>query len=378
MKTLTNYLKHNRNPGWIELFFDLAYAVLLGRLAHMLFHTHHGHIEVANIISFLWIFAIQFMVWMLYTVYMNIYGNNSFWQSLFGFALMSCLFIVAMLMHDIRENASYISAAMGIMSLVIGFQYKKSVDVVISNKAYAKYKFKALMILGSISIAMVFAPSNWAIAIVFIIYAVEHLIDEIFLNKVGMAKPDGEHFVERIGIFIILLLGESFITLFANLPDEPNLTNIIPVGLMLIILFGMFINYFSHNERMAHAEYSRYSQILLYNYIVMAAITLLPVLIYHGIHQKMAVNDFKYLVILFISLFYFGNGLSYRRVSSNQSWIIIAYSIGFPVIFSTIIWFMTSYLQVLIALTSIIVFTGTTVLVSNHKISNQHSTKSKF
>lgn len=366
MYKFTNYMRENRNPGWIELFFDLSYAVLLGRLAHMLFHTHHGHFILEDLVSFMWIFMIQFMVWMLYTVYMNIYANDSMKQNLFGFALMSCLFIVAVLMQNVFKNANYLAFVMGVMSIIIALMYRKSINLVPENEKYARYKSRALIYLGVISMSMIFFTSTFAIATILIAYSLEHLIDEIFLNKVGMAKPDVEHFVERIGIFIILLMGESFITLFSNLPELNNLKDFIPSLLMLFVLFGMFVNYFSHNERMAQADYKRYSQILFYNYIVMIAFTILPVLVFHGVIQVLDLQIYKILVIAFVFLFYFGNGMAYRMSHERVIWQLVIYALVFPIIFAMILWSINTYMGVIIGLTIIVILTAILITYMNN------------
>lgn len=367
MNLITNYMKEGRDPTWIELFFDLAYAVMLGRLAHLLFHTHHEHIVMEDIIGFVWIFAIGFLVWMLYTVYMNIYGNGSMRQNIYGFILMTCLFAVTILMVDIIENARYIATIMGGMSLVIALLYSRSLDAVEENRKYAQYKLKALTILGIISISTLFLSQDAAMIVIMIIYVGEHFIDELFLKRFGMAKPDGEHFVERIGIFIILLSGESFITLVGNVPEELTVQNLLPVGFLLIVIFAMFINYFSHNEQMAKADYRRYSQLLLYNSFVMIAFALMPAIVYHGIHQELNHDSFKVLIVLFLVLFYFGNGLSYRMVPSQSRWQTLAYSIGFPVIFSGVIWVTGTNMLSLLVLTSIVLITGVLVTLFNHR-----------
>ena len=366
MNIRTNYMKKDRDPGWIELFFDLAYAVLLGRMAHLLYHTHHGHMVMEDIIHFLWIFMIQFMVWMLYTVYMNIYGNNSLRQNLFGFALMFSLFAIAILMHDIGTYAPYIAATMGGMSFLVAGLYWVSKDVVPENRSYAIYKFRASVSLGVVSMSMLFFTSVTAMVVTMIAYPAEHLGDEIFLKRVGMAKPDGEHFVERIGIFIILLTGESFITLVDNIPDEISGDTLLPVGLLLLIIFGMFINYFSHNERMAHADYERYSQLLFPNYLVMIAYTILPVIVYHGIFQGLDHMSFRILTMLFVVMFYFGNGQSYRMVPDTYGWQNFIYTMIFPIAFALVLWLTVDYTGTMVALTVIVLMTAILVIIVNN------------
>lgn len=365
---ITNYFKKHRNPGWIELFFDLAYVVLLGRMAHILFHTHHGELDSMAVVSFLWIFSVQFLVWMLFTVYINIYGNDSQSQNGFAFLLMTCLISTAILMTDLVSNAKYIALSLAVMSLIISFMYSISKDRVPSNRKYAIYKSKSLFTLGIASIPVLFMEPLTIIIYVFVIYSLEHLMDEIFLNKVGSAKPDGEHFVERIGIFMILLFGESFVTLVDNIPKEIGIYNLYPVFMILVILFGLWINYYTFNEKLTKANYTRYSQILFTNYLVMFAMTIFPAIVYHGIHQELAIDTFKLIIIVFSIFFFGGNGFSYIKIPEHTRWGSITYGTLPTLIISIILYFVNSYILALITLLLMVALTATVMINSILKL----------
>jgi len=370
LNPLSNYMKVGRDPGYIELFFDLAYAVLLGRLAHLLFHSHHGHIVIEDLIGFVFIFSLQFMVWMLFTVYMNIYGNNRLWQTLFGFALMTCLFAIAFLMEDIYGNAQYIAVIMGLMSLLIALMYRKSRGAIPENDAYNTYKSRASVVLALISFSCLLMSPYVTMAVMLVAYTLEHLLDEIFLNRVGMAKPDGEHLVERIGIFIVLLTGESFITLVGTMSGLLTFDEIAPVLLMLLLIFGLYINYFTYNDHMAHADYSRYSQILFSNSLIMVAFTLLPSIVYHGIHQAISIHTYQWFIAVFVVLFYTGNGLAYLRVPNNKLWQLIVYAGVIPLAYIALMWQLHGYWPILISFLFFVLGMATLLLVQGRR---QHS-----
>jgi low temperature requirement protein LtrA len=364
---ITNYMREGRDPGWIELFFDLAYAVLIGRMAHLMFETQHGVFESMAVISFLWIFVMQFLVWMFYTVYMNIYGNNSLWQNIFSFGLMTCLFLIGILMQDIHENASYIASTLGFMCLLISIMYWKSNKWVRENKRYATYKGSALLVLAALSVACIFLESTAVIGVTTVVILLEHLIDEIFLNKVGMAQPDSKHLVERIGVFMILMFGESFITIVNNLTLPIRFHEMLPIGVILIVIYGMFVNYYSHIELTAETKYHRYSQILAFQFLVLSSLALLPVITYHGFYQEVHISQFKWVVIAFLTLFYFGNGMSYNLVKGRSMIGNFLYGVIFPLLFGTIIYKMNNYTAVLVALMIIVLFTAVLITKVNYR-----------
>lgn len=367
MKMVTNYLKNGRDPGWIELFFDLTYAVLLGRMAHLLFYTHHGEFEHQAVLFFTWIFSIAFLVWMLYTVYMNIYGNDSLWQNLISFLLMIGLFAIGIMLLDIVNNARVIVLTMSVISVIISGMYRLSKDVVPENRNYAIYKSRALFITAIIGVFAFFLEPIAVVTVTGIAYTGEHFLDELFLKRVGMAKTDSKHLVERIGIFMILIIGESFITLFNNLPEVFSLITLLPVGIILATIFMIFINYYTNNESMSEAVHIRYSQILASNFLVIAALTLLPVMTYHGIHQELDLQIYKWICGIFLFLFYFGNGMAYNHLEQSSIALNTVYWLIEVALFAGISPALDSYTGVLILLIGITFLSAVAVNLINYR-----------
>jgi len=356
-KIVTNYLKAHRNPGWVELFFDLAFVVLLGRMAHILFHTHHGELGPTAVVSFAWIFWVQWLVWMIYTVYMNIYGNDSLHQNGLTFILMVCVIVTAILMNDLVSNVKYIALSLGVMSMVISILYMISKDAVPDHCKYARYKSVALIVLSVLTIAVFLMDSRYVMLYVAAIYGVEHLLADIVTFKVGCAKPDGEHFIERIGIFMILLLGESLLTVVNNVPHDISFNTLSPVFIILIILFGLWINYYTFIENLVKIQYVRYSEILSWNLLVIIGLTLFPAIVYHGIHQELNLGSFKFFIIVFSMLFYGGIGMSHARVHIESRGSSIAYGIVPTIMTIGLMAQFTSYLLVLMSFLLVTILT---------------------
>ncbi len=363
----TNYMKKGRDPGWIELFFDLSYVVLLGRMAHLLFHTHHGVLNAFDIITFLWIFDMLFIIWMYFTVYINIYGNNSNQQNFFSFIMMVCLMFIVVLLNQVEHTASYIAVTIGAMSLIMSVIYHKSRNVVPENKNYAIFKSKSQFVLALLTLLTLLMDTVNVIVYMTAIYAIEHIFDEVIITRGNAASPDGKHFVERIGIFMILLFGESFITLVYNLPEHITSSTYLVIALITASIFGLWINYYTYLEILSEIKYNRYSQILLTNMFVMLSLVILPTMIYHSLHQGLNLTWFNGMLVVFALIFYGSNGLTYFRIGNHSPYLSLTYSFLPPVIISTCIFISNSYSQSLIIFTAVHILTAIVAII-NYKI----------
>ena len=65
------YLDEGRHARWLELFFDLIFVVALGKLTHLLAHTHHGHLVPGTWSNFILTFIPMWWIWVGHTAYSN-------------------------------------------------------------------------------------------------------------------------------------------------------------------------------------------------------------------------------------------------------------------------------------------------------------------
>ena len=364
---MLNYMLKHRNPGWVELFFDLAFVVFLGRIAHLLFHTHDNLILTTDFFAFIWMVNIQFLVWMLFTVYMNFYGDDSIFQSRCAFLLMLFIIYNAMLTENTFENAKYIVSSLGVMSLIISLMYRKSQRQLKENETYARYKSNALFLLFLLSLIVWFLSPTQALWFAIILFVLEHVADHF----VPLARPDTEHFVERIGIFVILILGESLMTIVNQVPSDLTLTAIYPVIILLICFFAIFVNYFTFIETLAHLKYERYEHILMTNWFILTALTVFPAVIYHGINQGIEIWQFECLTVYFVVLFFLGMGLTYARVPQKHIAYTVTYMIV-PIVGCVVSLILThSYVWTLVTLLLVCALTSTYLLCLTTKFGDE-------
>ena len=122
-----------------------------------------------------------------------------------------------------------------------------------------------------------------------------------------------EHFVERIGLFSILLLGESIISLLAGLRGiEWTQYNIIAAVTGFLMIGSLWWIYFTGFHIMERLKSMKNGLSLLYSQIFLAmGLVILANIIRHTILQDIDLYDFRIIAITGMISFYVGKQLIY-------------------------------------------------------------------
>jgi low temperature requirement protein LtrA len=91
-----------RQVTFLELFYDLVYVVLIAQLSHAL----AGHISLAGLVSFAFLFIIVWWAWLNGTTYHDLHGNNDIRTRVFTFAQMLSVVAMAIFAHDALGETS--------------------------------------------------------------------------------------------------------------------------------------------------------------------------------------------------------------------------------------------------------------------------------
>ena len=363
---LSNYLDKERNPGWNELFFDLSYVVLVGKIAHILFKEDIKVIKLETVVMFLWIFCIQALVWMYYTTYMNYYGDENIKKNLYTFVLVICLVFTSLFMEDFKENIRDISILLSVVVITMSFMYTGCKDEIKENCEYAKFKIKVFRILSLLTLAVYFMNTNTIIIYTTVIYLVAAIIDEVYTKKHKVAKIDISHIMERMGIFMILVFGEAFLTLSETMKDVDDIYSLSVFIAFIVIIFGLWINYFTFLDEFKDNKYKKYSQIL-----TLFSMTIFSSIIHHGFYQDLDIFYYEILTFVFILSFFAANAWSYKEITITK--FILFYAILPAVVLSINAIIFHSYNITLIFLIVEIILTS--VFIMKRKISHDNQKK---
>ncbi|MBL0175626.1 MAG: low temperature requirement protein A [Ignavibacteria bacterium] len=239
----------HRKVSWLELFFDLFFVVTVSQLAHGLVGNTGGD----AVRSYLLLFVPVWWMWVGTTIYMERFETEGLETRVMYFALM---FPVAGLAVFAHSAFSYGAVGFG-LSYIAG---RVIITLLWARASIHAPEFRPtgwIFILGfSLSIVL-FTISLWTSqetrsalwgAGLFI-----DLITPWFTLKRQRRLPrmSTSKFPERLGLFILIVLGESVVGVVNGIASAPRLdvSAIVPASLGIAVGFGLWWVYFDYVAR---------------------------------------------------------------------------------------------------------------------------------
>lgn len=265
-----------QRASWLELFYDLAYVAAIAQLTYLLIEANGTVIEY---IGFIFIFLMVFFSWFGAVVYRNLQGELDD-----GFERVATIvqMFFALIMSVFLQEAFGAGAA----GFVIGYAGTRAVFSVLLSRSYRldpenAPRSKNLLWANRIAIAMwlgsIFVPQPFQ----FVVWALALGLELTSPYSRGITTPienktrilNKFHLPERLGLFTILVMGESFIVVaVVNNIAEGIITPIngIIATASFLIIAGLWWLYFTHVDRFAMGR-----QFRLFSYVY----THIPILI---------------------------------------------------------------------------------------------------
>jgi low temperature requirement protein LtrA len=216
LRTDEEFDRH-RSVGWLELFFDLVFVVVISRLAHHL----AGHIDPAGVVGFAVQFLAVFWVWNAFTYYTERFESDGLENRLFTFAAIVPVAGLAVFAED-GLGATYAGFAVAYLLaravnqaawLRAGFHVREFRPV--AARFLAGYVLAIAVILAS------FATTGAARVVLFALAVLLEIATPTFTIAQQSALPrlSTSKFPERFGQFTIIVLGESVVGVIVGLSE---------------------------------------------------------------------------------------------------------------------------------------------------------------
>ncbi|GAA0406820.1 low temperature requirement protein A [Acrocarpospora corrugata] len=194
-------------PGWLELFFDLVFVVAIAKLAHHLEGDPGWH----EFWEFLVLLLPAWWAWLSFTVYVNTVGSGGTRTRLLMLAGMLFLGVLGAAVPDgLGERAP---------AYVLGFVGTRVVLFLLwlplGRDPGVEWNLNRIMLFNGGSIAVFSAsllvaedvrPFVWLAAIAF------ELVVLVYAQRSQVRDYNVSHIVERVGLFVIIVLGESVVS----------------------------------------------------------------------------------------------------------------------------------------------------------------------
>ena len=241
-----------RRATWLEPFFDLIFVVAIAQLAHN-FHEDFSFVGLAKLAI---LFVPVWWCWIGATFYDTRFDNDGLVDRLITLMQMAIAASIAANIHH-GLGSSSVGFALSYMAfrLVLIAQYLHAGYHVPEARPLTTWYAVGFSISIVLWLASIFVPLPWR----FVLWGLGLLIDFATPLTAGQrvvkVPPDLAHTTERIGLFTIIVLGESIVAVVGGVSDIEWTPMSVAIALLgLSIAFSFWWMYFdSVDESPLHA-----------------------------------------------------------------------------------------------------------------------------
>ena len=235
----------DRSVGFIELFYDLVYVVVIAQAAHHLAE----HISWRTAAEFSVIFGMIWMAWLNGTLYQDLHGRDDGRSRTYIFAQMGILAVLAVYTGDAAgESGQGFAVAYTVFLLLLTWMWysvrrQDSDEYSAITARYLAGMATSVVVIGISSLlpdeARVILWGAFVIGWAAGSLAMRRLLGE----SAGITMTDST--LERFGLFTIIVLGEVVVGVVNGLSEATRDFRTVATGLIgLSIGFGAWWTYF--------------------------------------------------------------------------------------------------------------------------------------
>lgn len=231
-----------RTATWLELFFDLIFVVAIAQLAH----NFSGDFSFMGLAKLAVLFVPVWWCWIGATFYDTRFDNDGLVDRLITLMQMAIAASMAANLHHALDNSSVPFALSYIaFRAVLICQYLHAGYHVPQARHLTNWYGVGFTISLTFWFLSVFVPLPWR----FVLWAIGLIIDFgtplTAGQRVQKVPPNMAHTTERIGLFTIIVLGESIVAVVGGVSDKEWTPMSIAIALLgLSIAFSFWWMYF--------------------------------------------------------------------------------------------------------------------------------------
>ncbi len=237
-------IDEERSVGFIELFYDLVFVVVIARAAH----HFAGHLAWHGVLEFAIIFGLIWLAWLNGSVYQDLHGREDGRSRTFIFLQMGILAILGVFTADAAtETGQGFALTYTALLLLLTWMWytvrrQDSEEYMAITARYLLGMVVSVVVMG----ASAFASDAVRLTIwggFVVAWLVMMLALEDWRGEVSMRPTDST--VERFGLFVIIVLGEVVVGVVTGLSEATPDFRTIATGMIgLSVGFGIWWTYF--------------------------------------------------------------------------------------------------------------------------------------
>jgi low temperature requirement protein LtrA len=288
----------HRKVSWLELFYDLVYVATVVQLGNKLSED----VTVEGFVGFALLFVPVWWVWMGTTFYANRFVADDLVHRLLIFAQIFVVSALAIHVYDgLGETSSGFALSYAAARGILVVMYLRAAYFVEEARPLARRYATGFAIAAVIWLISAFVPPPLR----FVLWGVGLLIDfytPLSRESVRLQRqlpPSPHHLPERMGLFTIIVFGESFIKVIGGFSGhEIEFQRVIVAFVGLAMVGGLWWLYFE-NVAEHEVNWRRGAQIWLYTHLpLQIGLVALAVGVYKlvTIHEHGLPDEYRWLI----------------------------------------------------------------------------------
>ena len=206
-----------RKVSWLELFFDLIFVAAVAQVAEPL----REHYSPGGVIRFATLFALIWWAWTGYTVFATRFDADDGVQRVMTLLQMFVVAAMAANAEDelgSRSSAGFM-AAYAVLRLVLVAQYFRARHVPRARPLTTRY-IAGHGVAAMLWLASSIVPAPWRFGLWTAAFVIDLGTPWLALPHTFAVPPDPAHLPERVGLFTLILLGESVIAVMHGMKSQ--------------------------------------------------------------------------------------------------------------------------------------------------------------
>ncbi|GAA3398773.1 hypothetical protein GCM10017752_63780 [Streptomyces roseoviridis] len=246
--------REGRHAAWLELFFDLVFVAFAAQLSHGL----HGDPGLPEFAVFLGLYFPPWWMWCNLMVSANLFEDDSARRRFLMLFAMLCLAAMAAAVPeaDSTRGAVYALGYAGTRLVLLGLWWPAT-RFPEPHRVPRWRPLSYCLASGLLWAASAAVPSPWQYVVWAVLIAAEMAL---LLTARGRGVPgrlNAGHLVERIGLFVIIVFGESVLSLITSTDHVWTADAGVVAVLGFVLLAALWWSYFDFGSTAAEQVLGR-------------------------------------------------------------------------------------------------------------------------
>jgi low temperature requirement protein LtrA len=205
-----------RHATWLELFFDLVFVISIAEVVH----TLEDYRTLGDFLGTAGLFVAVWWAWVGYTVYADRFDTDDLLHRALVLAGMLAVIAMALSVHDALHG--------GAAQFALTFVAVRGIVLLLNARA-RRHAAAARPLLNLYLVAFTIGASLWLVSVFvpeptrYVLWGVALLIELsapwVGRHQIARAPIHASHLVERFGLFTLIVLGESVISVAQGAAD---------------------------------------------------------------------------------------------------------------------------------------------------------------